>query len=106
VDYKEKTVAEISKLSKDAAKDILTNQEYWNHIGNKCPCEGCVERMATGLDKYYGLLMEENAANKKHIEEQNAVIATTKSELETARADMEKVREELAMVKSSLTKLV
>lgn len=98
-------VAKVTKLSLSAAKDILTNPEYWNHIGNRCPCEGCLERTGSAIDKHYGPLIEENAANKKRAEELTTEISATKSELETARADLEKAQAELATFKNSLKDL-
>jgi len=98
-------MAEVTKLSLAAAKDILTKQEYWNHIGNRCPCEGCVERTGSAIDKHFGSLVAENEANKKRVEELSAESTATKSELETVRADLEKAQAELATFKNSLKDL-
>jgi len=96
---------EVSKLALAAAKDVQTNPEYWNHIGNRCPCEGCIERTGTAIDKHFGPLVQENEANKQRIAELTAESDATKSELGTTRANLEKAQAELTTFKNSLKDL-
>jgi hypothetical protein len=96
---------EVSKLALAAAKDVQTNPEYWNHIGNRCPCEGCIERTGSAIDKHFGSLIAENEANKNRVEKLSAESAATKSELEIVRANLEKAKAELTTFKNSLKDL-